>query len=292
MKILVIGGNRFFGKRLVAGLIAKEHHVTLMNRGQIPDGFGDRVQRITMDRRELRRNHPALGDQHWDVIVDQVCYDAAEAAGACQAFGGRVGRYVFTSTKSVYGQRPNLRESAFDPKKYPLIKLVTRDDDYGEAKRQAEAAFFQQAPFPVVAVRFPIVIGPDDYTERLKFHVDRVLQSRSMYFPAIEAKMCFISSADAAAFLEFILESTFTGPVNACAMEPIALRKIVDQIETITGKKAILASDSTQGDHSPYGADSDTYMNTDLMRSLGFEAEPIDQWLPLAIRTYAANRRI
>ncbi|EKN66902.1 hypothetical protein BABA_13477 [Neobacillus bataviensis LMG 21833] len=36
------------------------------------------------------------------------------------------------------------------------------DFTYAEGKRQAEAVLFQQATFPVVAVRFPIVMGVDD----------------------------------------------------------------------------------------------------------------------------------
>src|SRR6476469_8235912 len=102
MKTLVIGGNRFFGKRLVSRLLDAGHDVTLLNRGQLDDGFGERVRRFRLDRRELREGHPALSQERWDVVYDQACYQADEAQGACRAFAGRVSRYVFTSSMSVY----------------------------------------------------------------------------------------------------------------------------------------------------------------------------------------------
>lgn len=56
---------------------------------------------------------------------------------------------------------------------------------------------FQHAPFDVVAVRFPLVIGPDDYTHRFTFHVDRIKQGLPIGIDHPKARYSFISSADA-----------------------------------------------------------------------------------------------
>ena len=64
---------------------------------------------------------------------------------------------------------------------------------YGEGKRQAEAVLFKEASFPVVAVRFPIVMGEDDYTRRLHFHVEHILQNQPITLPNIDAKMSYIT---------------------------------------------------------------------------------------------------
>ena len=42
-RILVIGGTRFFGLRLVEGLLEAGHAVTLATRGRAADPFGGRV---------------------------------------------------------------------------------------------------------------------------------------------------------------------------------------------------------------------------------------------------------
>jgi len=53
---------------------------------------------------------------------------------------------------------------------------------YNEVKRQAEAALEQcYAHIPSVAVRFPFVVGEDDYTRRLHFYAEHVInQSRCL----------------------------------------------------------------------------------------------------------------
>jgi nucleoside-diphosphate-sugar epimerase len=38
LEVLVIGGNRYVGKRLIARLLADGHRVTVLNRGWSPTG--------------------------------------------------------------------------------------------------------------------------------------------------------------------------------------------------------------------------------------------------------------
>ncbi len=44
MKILVFGGTRFFGKKLVERLVSEGHDVTIGTRGKTEDNFGDTVK--------------------------------------------------------------------------------------------------------------------------------------------------------------------------------------------------------------------------------------------------------
>lgn len=281
-RVLVIGGNRFFGKRLVTHLLTSaKYEVTLLNRGQAADDFGDRVQRIRLDRKTLAADTPQLRRQSWDVVYDQVCYDAPEAEAAGLAFRDKVGHYVFTSSQSVYDGGCDLHESAYDPLTHDFSTRVNRDQDYSEAKRQAEAAFFQKAPFPVTAVRFPIVHGPDDYTQRLVFHVERIRDGKPIYFPNLEARLSFVHSADAAKFLFELVEREAVGPINVCAREPIALRDLVGQIEAHVGRKAVLATQEAPEMNSPFGIPSDWYMSTEKLAAKEFsEPRPIREWLP------------
>lgn len=50
MKILVIGGTRFFGIHMIKELLAKGHDVTIATRGNASDAFGDSVERIIIER--------------------------------------------------------------------------------------------------------------------------------------------------------------------------------------------------------------------------------------------------
>lgn len=286
MKALVIGGNRFFGKRLVSLLLDQGVQVTVLNRRQRQDEFGNRVLRIPMDRSDLKKDHPALQDKVWDVIYDQVCYNPGQALKACEVFDGHARKYIFTSSQSVYGAGDDLKEAEFDPRNYQFETPVTsrRDEDYAEGKRQAEAIFFQRAAFPVAAVRFPIVLGEDDYTERLKFHVDHIKYGQKISFPNLNAKISLIESGDAAKFLDFCKDHEVLGPVNCCSPDPIELRDLVSFIEVAVKKPAKISYDPDDGDLSPFGVEEDWYMNSDKVRALGFVVPGIGEWLPGLVR--------
>jgi nucleoside-diphosphate-sugar epimerase len=281
-KILVIGGTRFFGKRLVSLLLQDPtNQITLLNRGTTPDPFGERVTRIALDRKELSRAHVS---QSWDVVYDQVCFEPEEAQAACDVFSKRVGHYVFTSSQSVYGAGSSIPESAFDPSAHKNRYAPEQKRDYAESKRQAEAVFFQNADFPVTAVRFPIVLGEDDYTGRLRFHVDRVSQQQPIFFPQLDAKISLISSEDAAAFLGSLIQKKAAGPINCCSPQPIALRDFIALIEAATGKSARLAPTVEAGEHSPLGAGAHWYMDTQKLESFGFFPKKVNDWLPKALQ--------
>lgn len=283
MKILIIGGNRFFGKKLTARLVRGGHDVTLLNRGNVDDGFGDKIRRLQSDRKNTAELKKITAGQKWDIVYDQVCFDADEARAACEIFSGTVGHYIFTSSMSVYDLGEDLRESIFDPLMHRFTDTANPKTAYAEAKRQCEAVFFQSALLPVTAVRFPIVVGADDYTGRFQFHVNRIQKSEPLFFPAIQSQMSMISSDDAAAVLEFLglrTDLKAVGPVNAASAEPIVLAEFIRAIEGMIDKKARLADAADDKNHSPYGIGGDWYMNTQKLQSLGFEAQPIREWLP------------
>lgn len=194
-KVLVLGGTRFFGKKLVQQLIREQADVTIVTRGHTPDSFGDSVTRIHVDRTDPIGLQNALGSATFDVVYDNICYTGQQAEQAIQLFSGRTNKYLVTSSLSVYPfGEPRKKESEFDPYTYPLPESYSPKDDYAEGKRQVEAVLCQKAPFRVAAVRFPIVLGPDDYTRRLHFHIEHVKRGQPIGLPNLHAQMSFINS--------------------------------------------------------------------------------------------------
>ncbi|MGM0879289.1 MAG: NAD-dependent epimerase/dehydratase family protein [Bacillota bacterium] len=181
MNILVMGGTKFFGRRLVYLLLEDDHNVTIATRGQTTDDFGAKVQRIQIDRTDQDSMIKAFADQHYDLVYDQICFNPREAKIAVEAFGNRVKRYIFTSSMAVYGHKEDeTTESDFRPENYSY-DLEANEYAYDEGKRQAEAYLFQHAAFPVVAVRVAMVVsGDDDYTGRFDFYVSHVANGESI----------------------------------------------------------------------------------------------------------------
>jgi nucleoside-diphosphate-sugar epimerase len=290
MKVLVIGGNRYFGKRLVQSMLSLGAKVSVLNRGsKVVEGANN----LQCDRTDSVALKSIVKNQSWDIIFDQACYDAEQASNASEIFKGNVGRYIFTSSMSVYDSGSAISETVFDPKKHSFDssfkKIARYDTDYGEAKRQAEAAFAQKASFPVVSVRFPIVLGPDDYTGRLKFHIDRIQRGEPIHFPSLGIRMSFVHSVDAAEALYALGKSDFTGPINAASADPIRLEKMIEVLEESLRKKAVLIKDSTKENHSPFGIEADWWMDTSKLRALGIFPRPIENWLGVVCKEIAAH---
>ncbi|TYA14197.1 NAD-dependent epimerase/dehydratase family protein [Paenibacillus faecis] len=291
-KVLVLGGTRYFGKRLVDLLLQDGvHEVTVATRGTTKAAFDHPVIRRTVDRTDEGSLRSVAAAGPWDVVFDNICYSPGEAEAAIRAFDGHVGRYILTSTLSVYGFGASpLVEEDFDPYTYER-KSGDRDDfDYGEGKRQAEAAFFQLAEFPVAAMRIPIVLGPDDYTRRLHFHIERVMKGTPIGMPNPEAAMSFISSAETASFLRWLGGSELRGPINASSEGTITLRSLMELIERETGKPALLQAVTDPGDASPFGVGASWYMDISKARAAGYRFSSLQEWLPDLIRNIAQGR--
>ncbi|ANE45451.1 hypothetical protein SY83_02955 [Paenibacillus swuensis] len=294
-KVLIFGGTRFFGKRLVERLLDQGCDVTIATRGTTPDDFGDRVTRLQLDREDRAALLKATEGKSWDVVYDNICYSPGSAADACDAFaGGKVKRYIFTSTLSVYefgaGAR---REHDFDPYTYP-VKLRGKDDftfgegkplkeavyNYAEGKRLAEAVFMRQADFPVCAVRFPIVLGTDDYTLRMQFHMNRVRDGVPIGIPNPDARMSFIRSDEAANFLLWLKDQDVSGPFNACASGSISVGGVIRLIEDELGRSAQTAATvEDSANNSPFGVPDDWYMDTTKAAEAGYQFTHLDAWL-------------
>ena len=267
-------------------LVDAGHDVTVLNRGSVKEEIPG-VRAVIADRRDEARMAEVLGPLSFDWVYDQVCYTPAEATAACRLFGEKTGRYVFTSSKSVYGMGAGLKESDFDPFHHAFE--LTRELDYAEAKRQAEAVFFQTAPFPVTAVRFPIVLGEDDYTHRLDFHVGAVKRGEPIFFPSIQSRISFVDSSDAAAFLFRLLEHKHHGPINFTSPDQVSLRELMSWIEERTGKRAAYAEVATEKNDSPFGITADWFMNVDAAASMGLRARVLREWLPELITSRAKS---
>ena len=280
MKCLVLGGTRYFGKVLVTRLLAEGHKVTVLTRGQAGHVFGSDIEHIRCDRVIGDELRAALKGRFWDVVYDQICYAPDEASGLLAAIGERCGRLIVTSSQSVYDEGADLLEGAFNPLSEPLVGGNREAANYQLGKRRVEAVLAQQSIIPVTLVRFPIVLGPNDYTERLKWHVDRIDQNDGIFLPNPNARISFIHEQDAGEFLAWARLGKVTGPVNACSADPVQLSHLMELITQSRGLTFRNASAKTQQNSSHFGIEADWWMNAGKAIAAGFNFRPIKDWLP------------
>lgn len=280
-KVLVLGGTRFFGRKLVELLLADGHDVTIVTRGRLANPFGDKVKHLIVDRRDTEAFSKAVEGEYYDIIYDNICYSPNEAKAFCDIFNGKMGKLVFTSTLSTYAADGNAKSEAdFDPYTYSIQMGDTEAFTYSEGKRQAEAVFFKYATSPVVAVRFPIVMGIDDYTKRLHFHVKHVVNEEAIGFLNMDAEMSFILAEEAGQFLKWAGLTDVEGPFNATAQGTVSLKDLMALVEKATSKQAKIVLVENDEIRSPYAVPASWYMTTEKAEQAGFVFSKLNDWLP------------
>lgn len=284
MKILVIGGTRFIGIHLVSELIAKDHEVTIATRGLTPDVFGDSVKRIRFDRTDRKSVEESLAGISFDIVYDNINYSPTDTESILDCI--KTDRYILTSSSAVYTGGIELREEAFDPYHY-LIRMGRRSDfGYSEGKRLCESVLFQNYKINAVAVRFPVVIGSDDYTRRLYSYVERTALGDAMYLDNPDARFSMIESSQAGAFLAFLANRKETGPINASAGGDISVTGLIQTIEKIVGRKAVLDPEGNPGEFNGY---SDNVLDTSKAEAMGFKFDPLKKRLRELLIAYAGD---
>jgi len=190
VKVLIIGGTRFFGYFTARRLLADGHELTLFNRGLTPDDLGPGVRRIHGDRSDRRDFSRKLGREEFDAAIDMIAYTAADSRSAAETLAGRVGRFIHISTGSVYIVTRDfpcpLREEDFARE---VLPQPAGDDawwQYGYHKRLCEAALREAGArlgFPFMIYRIPIVFGERDYTLRAYSYFLRLEDGKPLVLP-------------------------------------------------------------------------------------------------------------
>ncbi|CAM5675679.1 NAD-dependent epimerase/dehydratase family protein [Streptomyces aurantiogriseus] len=290
-EVLVIGGNRYFGKRLIARLLAAGDRVTVLNRGSSPPPKG--AIPLVADRNDEKSLNTALGSRTFDVVVDQVCYTPRQAATARRVFAGRTRRYVMTSTVEVYEYEDSIalvREQDVDPLGVAVDLDLPWDDPgfldthYGEGKRQAEAVFAAEPEFPWTAVRVAHVLGgADDFTGRLDHYADRIRTGEPIAVPVANQPATYIHVEEIAGFLAWAAGRDFTGPVNAASHGLLTTEVLCAQVAKHVPDGRTVFQAVEVGEVSPFSFARSYGMDTSRARRLGFRFGDVRQWLPQAV---------
>ena len=103
---LVVGGTGYLGQRITDAFVRDGFRVAVLSRGQRPfDGLSESVERVCVDRHDRAVLQAELGPRMFDVVVDNVAFEADEVASLLAVLEGRVGHYLLTSSTAVYANR-------------------------------------------------------------------------------------------------------------------------------------------------------------------------------------------
>lgn len=275
-KALVLGGTRFFGKHLVYALLEQGIDVTIATRGKTADLFGNQVKRLVFDRRSEASIKDVLTKETYDIVFDNIAYSAQDIVHLLRHVTPT--RYVVTTSMSVYPTlHPDLVESDFQPQDYD-VRLAESDQlPYGEGKQTVETILTKEYPeVSSVFVRFPYVIGPEDYTQRFAFYLKNLVQQEPMAIDNLSQQMAFVDAEEAGRFLAFLGTSDYVGPINGASKGTCALEEVLAYGTAKTGKTPVFAADGAKG---PYNGTPAYSIDTTQADTIGFVFSNLEDWL-------------
>lgn len=198
MRVLILGGTRFMGPRVVAEMTQAGHAVTVFHRGRTKTELPPGVTEILGDRWRLEESADALKRTEPEILVDMLPVTERDAQSVMRLFSGIARRLVAISSADVYraygrlhGTEPGppellplTEDSPLREKLYPYRAATPRRaddprqfmDDYD--KILVERTVMRDANLPGTVLRLPMVYGPWDYQHRLHEYVKRIEDKR------------------------------------------------------------------------------------------------------------------
>lgn len=186
-KVLIIGGTQFVGRNLVEQLLLLgKYDLTLFNRGKTNPELFPEVKQIVGDRNtdDLHK----VAKQNWDCIIDISCYYPNPLEDFVQKLKGKVERYIFVSTGSVYDLDTENKDG-YMTEDFP--KCTYTEDDridktgatYGQRKVACEDVLLSQDWLNTIILRPALIVGHYDHTDRLYYWFYRTKTQDSFLLP-------------------------------------------------------------------------------------------------------------
>jgi len=228
------GKTAAFGIPMIEALLKYGHEVTIATRGLQKDPFENRVQRIIADRQNIEDLKKIFEDNHYDLVIDKIAYASNDIKRLLDVIS--CDRYMLMSTTAVYEY-----VDTFDPYHDDYLYVNRNDDSYRITKRYAECALAQDYPqIPSVVVRYPFVVGLDDYTKRIQFYINHILLEKSMYIDNLNTPLHFIDSQEAGEFMAFLANENITGIFDGASVGTITIKEMIEIINILFMIKAII----------------------------------------------------
>lgn len=139
-RILIVGGSGFVSGTLARTALARGHEVWIVTRGLRPPPPGARA--LVADRKDPAAFRAAVeaAGVRWDLAVDCIGYEVADAKQDLDVIAPRTGHLVFLSTDFVFDPGRRRFPQPFDS------PATLTDDTYGGKKRLCELALFEGLP--------------------------------------------------------------------------------------------------------------------------------------------------
>lgn len=278
---LVFGGTKFAGVRLVEKLLERGYKVTIATRGKHSDNFGQRVERVVLDRNDEFAIIRLLSDKYFEYIFDFSVYTAEHVRYTLAHTHCK--RYILVSSAAAYDAEGNViayrSENMVDPDTANSVNIGS--ERYAIVKLNSEIILRQKyRKVKSSIVRAPAVIDEDNLSEgtistRLFFYVEHILKEIPFNERNIQRPCAFVRTTDEADFMIYLAEHDVDGCFNIASDGNITLNDIIRYIEEKTSKKAII-TENGEANPFPFGG---YLLNLEKAKSVGYIPVNANDWI-------------
>jgi 2'-hydroxyisoflavone reductase len=212
MRLLLLGGTGFVGPAVVEAALARGWDVTVFHRGrhQPPAGV-----RSLLGDRTAPGGLAALAEGEWDVVLDTWSAAPRAVRDAAGLLAGRVSRYVYVSSCSVYAWP---RDAGYD-EDTPLVEGASADaeqTEYARDKRGGELAVLEAfGARRSLLVRAGLILGPYEDIGRLPWWLNRIARGGPVLAPGPrDLPLQYVDVRDLAEWVLGAVEGELSGPYN------------------------------------------------------------------------------
>lgn len=231
VKVLILGGTKFLGLEYFK-LLKNDNRIDVHIASR---GYLDANNFHNIDRKNQLDLEKILRGTAFDVIVDFINFSMPDSRKLINAINStnNIPYLITISSTYVYGhplklvQDKKYIEIDFDPAAYPYSQDDRPVIDYYEGKRSMEAYLFKNYS-NFVSVRFPIILGGNDYTGRTNFFSEVIKNGRLIHFDKTYGRSNFIFSIEAAKILYFLTLNRMLGTLNGCLSDQLDQLEILD----------------------------------------------------------------
>ena len=222
MEILVIGGNRFMGKKVVETLY-KEHNITVLNRsGRSPVSILS-CNIIQQDRNELKEL------QEYDIVIDMCLYNLEQTKNIVD----------------ILKKQQNLQQYIF------ISSIASELEFFGEYGKQKQLAekYIMYSDLPWTILKPTYVLGIDNPHDRESYYIRKTLNNEPIEIDGEgDQPLSFVFSSDVVKVIcKIIEEKIIHKSYNLCSDDVVTLKEFTTIISDITGKESNIQYNSNGG---------------------------------------------
>ncbi|WP_326843330.1 NAD-dependent epimerase/dehydratase family protein [Streptomyces sp. NBC_01558] len=240
-RLLVLGGTEFVGRAVVEAALGRGWEVTVFHRGRHEPPSG---ARSLLGDRTAPDGLAALAgtSEAWDLVVDTWSGAPRVVRDSARLLAGRVSRYVYVSSCSVYAWAPK----AGYGEDAPVVDGASPDaeaTDYARDKRGGElAALDAFGADGSLLVRCGLILGPYENIGRLPWWLNRIAAGGPVLAPGPrELPLQYVDVRDLAQWTLTAAESGLGGAYNLVSPQGHStMGALLDACAEVTGGHAEL----------------------------------------------------